>query len=81
MRQTGCARNVSRTGWLDDSGTTLTYLPESIATAILAGVGGQNTDEYGPVVPCSVGSTPAIAETVEAGEAGEQHDESAPSES
>ena len=42
-----------------DSGTTLTYLPDNIANAILNGVGAINTDEFGPVVPCYIATTPA----------------------
>lgn len=52
--QTGLAAPV-----VLDSGTTLTYLPDNIANAVIAGVGAVNSNEYGVVVPCSVGNTPA----------------------
>lgn len=42
-----------------DSGTTDTYLPDDIANAITAGVGATNDPDFGPVVPCSLGTTNA----------------------
>ncbi|MCJ1478653.1 hypothetical protein MMC13_007334 [Lambiella insularis] len=39
-----------------DSGTTLTYLPDTYANDILGGVGAINNKNYGYVVPCSLGS-------------------------
>jgi hypothetical protein len=40
-----------------DSGTSLTYLPDDIASAIMGGVGAVDSREYGTVVPCEVGNT------------------------
>ncbi|KAE9962263.1 hypothetical protein BLS_000583 [Venturia inaequalis] len=42
-----------------DSGTTLTYLPNSIADAIATGVGAVSNANYGVVVPCNIAKTPA----------------------
>ena len=42
-----------------DSGTTLTYIPDNIANDILVGVGAENNDEFGILVPCSLGSNSA----------------------
>ncbi|MCJ1320151.1 hypothetical protein MMC15_005489 [Xylographa vitiligo] len=42
-----------------DSGTSLTYLPDQYAMAILGGVGATNDPNYGYTVPCSLGSTAA----------------------
>ncbi|KAF2428326.1 acid protease [Tothia fuscella] len=42
-----------------DSGTTLTYLPDSIANAIATGVGAVSNANYGVVVPCDVTNSPA----------------------
>lgn len=37
-----------------DSGTTLTYLPNSLSDAIAAGVGASSHPSYGLLVPCSL---------------------------
>ncbi|MCJ1289948.1 hypothetical protein MMC34_001482 [Xylographa carneopallida] len=42
-----------------DSGTSLTYLPDQYANAILGGVGATNDPNYGYTVPCSLGDTGA----------------------
>lgn len=42
-----------------DSGTTLTYLPDSVASAIATGVGAVSNANYGVVVPCDVANSPA----------------------
>ncbi|MCJ1394695.1 hypothetical protein MMC18_007575 [Xylographa bjoerkii] len=42
-----------------DSGTSLTYLPDQYANAILSGVGAINDPNYGYTVPCSLGSSAA----------------------
>lgn len=42
-----------------DSGTTLTYLPDDLANAILEGVGVTTDQEFGNVVPCELGTTDA----------------------
>jgi hypothetical protein len=43
-----------------DSGTSLTFLPDDIANAINGGVGVENSDEWGAIVPCDVGNTQGI---------------------
>lgn len=43
-----------------DSGTTLTYLPDDIANAIMSGVGAVTSNELGTVVPCTVGNTQGV---------------------
>ncbi len=40
-----------------DSGTTATYIPDSMAQDILSGVGAINNDEFGYIVPCSYGNS------------------------
>ncbi|MCJ1404506.1 hypothetical protein MMC11_007732 [Xylographa trunciseda] len=42
-----------------DSGTSLTYLPDQYANAILSGVGATNDPNYGYTVPCSLASSAA----------------------
>ena len=42
-----------------DSGTTLTYLPDNIANDLSVGVGAENNNDYGPIVPCSLGANTA----------------------
>jgi hypothetical protein len=42
-----------------DSGTTLTYLPDSIAMDLYAGVGAVSSSTYGVVVPCDLINSPA----------------------
>lgn len=42
-----------------DSGTTATYLPDSIAQDILTGVGATNDPELGMIVPCRLANSPA----------------------
>ena len=43
-----------------DSGTTATYLPDSVINPILSGIGAVNNAEIGgPIVPCSLTSSPA----------------------
>ncbi|KAF2090906.1 acid protease, partial [Saccharata proteae CBS 121410] len=42
-----------------DSGTTLTYLPDNLATDILQGVGAINDRDFGYIVRCSLGDTGA----------------------
>ncbi|MCJ1282972.1 hypothetical protein MMC26_002299 [Xylographa opegraphella] len=42
-----------------DSGTSLTYLPDRYANAILSGVGATNDPNYGYTVPCSLSNTDA----------------------
>jgi hypothetical protein len=43
-----------------DSGTTLTYLPDNIATAIAKGVGAVSNVNYGVVVPCELANTAGV---------------------
>ena len=43
-----------------DSGTTATYVPNSIAQDILGGVGAINNAEYGYIVPCSFANSPDV---------------------
>ncbi|KAF2664525.1 acid protease [Microthyrium microscopicum] len=43
-----------------DSGTSLTYLPDDIANAIIGGVGVINSQNYGYIVDCNVGNTAGI---------------------
>ncbi|EOD52756.1 putative aspartic-type endopeptidase protein [Neofusicoccum parvum UCRNP2] len=45
-----------------DSGTTLTLLPDSIANEIIQGVGARNSQDFGYVVNCSIGTTGAAIE-------------------
>ncbi|MCJ1435836.1 hypothetical protein MMC27_005212 [Xylographa pallens] len=42
-----------------DSGTSLTYLPDQYANAILGGVGATNDPNYGYTVPCSLSNSAA----------------------
>ena len=43
-----------------DSGTTITYVPDSILRPIMSGVGAVNNAQLGgPVVPCSLGASPS----------------------
>ncbi|KAF2149132.1 acid protease [Myriangium duriaei CBS 260.36] len=42
-----------------DSGTTLTYLPEDLATAVYQGLGVSLDAENGPVLPCGVDTSDA----------------------
>ena len=43
-----------------DSGTTLTYLPDAMASAIASGVGATTSNQFGTVVPCDVGTTQGV---------------------
>jgi hypothetical protein len=43
-----------------DSGTSLTFIPDDIANAIIGGVGAVNDDEFGPLVPCSLANTQGV---------------------
>ena len=42
-----------------DSGTTDAYLPDSVLNPILGGIGVVNNEDYGPIVPCSLGNSKA----------------------
>jgi len=42
-----------------DSGTTATYLPDSVVNPIISGAGAINDPDLGLIVPCSLGSSPA----------------------
>lgn len=42
-----------------DSGTTDTYLPDSVVNPILSGFGVINDRNYGSIVPCSLANSPA----------------------
>ncbi|KAL6721526.1 hypothetical protein ACLMJK_000630 [Lecanora helva] len=42
-----------------DSGTTATYLPDSIVNPISSGVGVEYDPDLGPIVPCSLSGSPA----------------------
>ena len=42
-----------------DSGTTDTYLPDSVVNPILNGVGAINDPAFGTIVPCSLSASPA----------------------
>ncbi|OJD35448.1 aspartic-type endopeptidase [Diplodia corticola] len=53
-----------------DSGTTLTLLPDDIATDIINGVGARNTRDYGYVVNCNIGDTGATIEFSFGGDGG-----------
>ena len=43
-----------------DSGTTATYVPDSIAQDILNGIGAINNADYGYIVPCSFAKSPDV---------------------
>jgi Eukaryotic aspartyl protease len=45
-----------------DSGTTVTYMPDEIANKLYEGVGAVNSNVYGVVVPCDVGTSNATFE-------------------
>ena len=42
-----------------DSGTTATYIPDSIANDLFGGIGVINDNQLGPIVPCKLASSPA----------------------
>lgn len=42
-----------------DSGTTATYLPDSVINPILSGAGVVNDPDFGLILPCSLSSSPA----------------------
>ena len=43
-----------------DSGTTAAYVPDNIANDVLAGIGATSNNDYGMIVPCSVGNSPDV---------------------
>ncbi|KAK4697729.1 hypothetical protein P7C71_g391, partial [Lecanoromycetidae sp. Uapishka_2] len=42
-----------------DSGTTATYLPDSVINPIISGVGAINDPDFGLIVPCKLANSPA----------------------
>lgn len=42
-----------------DSGTTATYLPDSVVNPIISGAGAVNNSDFGLVVPCDLANSPA----------------------